>query len=52
MLRSTVVSNVIALGAGTVVAWGLASFGLDALRSPEIGLAALILTIFGTGWIR
>ena len=52
MLRSTVAGNAMALVAGTVVAWGLASFGIDALQSPEIGVAALILTVFGTAWIR
>ena len=52
MLRTTVAGNAIALVAGTFVAWGLVSYGIDALRSPEMSVAALVLTVFGTGWIR
>ena len=48
----TAVRNGIPLIAGAIVAWGFATIGSDAFSRPEFGLAALVFTVFGTGWIR
>ena len=48
----TAVFTGIPLIAGAIVAWGFASLGSDAFSRPEFGLAALVFTLFGTGWIR
>jgi hypothetical protein len=48
----TAVLNGIPLIAGAIVAWGFAMVGSDALSRPEFGVAALVFTVFGTGWIR
>ncbi len=52
MLRQTAIGSGIAVVAGVFIACGVAIYGIDALRSPEMSVAALILTIFGIGWLR
>ena len=52
MWSQTIVRSGIALVAGGFVLRGVASYGMDAFGSPEISLAALVLTIFGLAWLR
>ena len=52
MWSQTIVRSGIALVAGGFVLRAVASYGMDAFGSPEISLAALVLTIFGLGWLR